>query len=646
MKIARYPVLALALRATVALLLLAPTLHAQTRVQSWIDIPPQQCVFHVGDNPAWAAPGFSDHDWQAYSESNPQIHAPHLWIRCHADLGVLRTEKHPAVQIYGWGDGGWAYEVYLSGRMVGGSGDIRTGRAGMDTIRTFPIPPGVDLSAITIALRATQREPYEALAGLSAADADFLQAGRAQWILSAVGSYLPFAICFGVVGIAGILLFVLYLYDRSRLELLLLSIVCAGYSAMRIIELCHRAFLNYPDWLETVVGSVGNAAELFQFWFYFRLARRRVPRIVWVLIGIASLPLVNLAFLFVADPMIAMRATDMFGRWLGPAWLGANFLLSAAPWFAFFPWRSLQPRMRPLAVACLLWGSMNAVSYGLSLAGLIPHLPSLWLRWHSQVLAFRFFTTAAVVFTLLGLLFREQRRATEERALLSGEMQAARELQQRIVPAALPPIDRFDLDAAYLPAAEVGGDFYQVLPQPGGSALVVIGDVSGKGLRAAMTGALVLGALRTLAQEDLSPSQILSRLNAQLFAASDGGFVTCLVAHIASDGALTVANAGHLPPYRNGEEIPLESGLPLGPTVDAQYAESGFQLAPGDTLTFLSDGVVEAQNETGQLFGFDRAREISRESAEEIARAASTHGQSDDITVLTLTFVPAAVTTV
>jgi serine phosphatase RsbU (regulator of sigma subunit) len=153
-----------------------------------------------------------------------------------------------------------------------------------------------------------------------------------------------------------------------------------------------------------------------------------------------------------------------------------------------------------------------------------------------------------------------------------------------------------------------------------------------------MTGTLVLGALRSLAQETNSPGNILDRLNAQLAATSDGGFVTCLCARIAPDGTLTLANAGHLAPYRNGEELAIDNGLPLGIASGATYCESTVHLAPNDRLTFLSDGVAEAQNERGELFGFDRTAAISTQSAETIAAAAQAHGQEDDITVLTLTF--------
>jgi serine phosphatase RsbU (regulator of sigma subunit) len=99
---------------------------------------------------------------------------------------------------------------------------------------------------------------------------------------------------------------------------------------------------------------------------------------------------------------------------------------------------------------------------------------------------------------------------------------------------------------------------------------------------------------------------------------------------------VTVANAGHLAPYCRGEEIPVESGLPLGIAAGVEYAETGFRLEPGDTLTLLSDGVVEAMNGAREMFGFERTRAISGEPARSIAEAAEKFGQEDDITVLTV----------
>jgi serine phosphatase RsbU (regulator of sigma subunit) len=105
---------------------------------------------------------------------------------------------------------------------------------------------------------------------------------------------------------------------------------------------------------------------------------------------------------------------------------------------------------------------------------------------------------------------------------------------------------------------------------------------------------------------------------------------------------MTVANAGHLPPYLNGEEIGVPGSLPLGIVSPAQYELTTMRLVPGDRLTFVSDGVVEAQSQSrsksrsSELFGFDRTREISREPAAQIAAAARAFGQLDDITVVTV----------
>jgi serine phosphatase RsbU (regulator of sigma subunit) len=132
-------------------------------------------------------------------------------------------------------------------------------------------------------------------------------------------------------------------------------------------------------------------------------------------------------------------------------------------------------------------------------------------------------------------------------------------------------------------------------------------------------------------------------MNQRLLGRSNGGFTTAMVLRIDDDGTLTIANAGHLARYNNGREVSVENGLPLGLVSDVGYEESRLHLAPSDTLTLLSDGVVEAQSVSGELFGFERAAAISHEPAEKVAQAARAFGQQDDITVVTLTLEPAAV---
>jgi len=217
------------------------------------------------------------------------------------------------------------------------------------------------------------------------------------------------------------------------------------------------------------------------------------------------------------------------------------------------------------------------------------------------------------------------------------EYRSAREVQQRLVPVSVPSIPGFDLHAAYLPSQEVGGDFYQVIQQNDGSSLIVVGDVSGKGLTAAMKGVLALGAVRALAESGPSPAQLLNRLNREMVKAADGGFITCLCAQIFPDGRAILSSAGHPAPYLNGEELPIGGGIPLGILENTEYPETTVHIPPGQSLMFLSDGVLEATNSAGELFGFGRTAAISNQPAEEIARRAQHFGQEDDITVLTLT---------
>jgi len=151
-----------------------------------------------------------------------------------------------------------------------------------------------------------------------------------------------------------------------------------------------------------------------------------------------------------------------------------------------------------------------------------------------------------------------------------------------------------------------------------------------------MTVSLLVGTVRTLAHYTQSPSEILVAMNQRMVGRSNGGFTTCLILRADPDGTLTIANAGHIAPYINGSEISCENGFPLGITESAAYTESRFRLALTDQLTLITDGVAEARNPSGELFGFDRSAELATASAEQIASTARNFGQDDDITVLTL----------
>jgi hypothetical protein len=250
-------------------------------------------------------------------------------------------------------------------------------------------------------------------------------------------------------------------------------------------------------------------------------------------------------------------------------------------------------------------------------------------------------TLALLGMVTLTILVHDLIRERRDKQRMAAELAAGRAVQQVLIPEETPTIPGFIIQSVYKPFGEVGGDFFQVLPIKNdlgsGGALVIVGDVSGKGMPAAMTVSLLVGTVRTLAHYTRSPGEILAAMNQRMLARSHGGFTTCLVLRADADGVLTIANAGHIAPYVDGRELQLESGLPLGISADTIYVESTFQLSPEQQLTLLTDGVIEARDKAGALFGFERSASLSTQPAEAIAQAAQAFGQEDDITVLSVT---------
>ena len=233
---------------------------------------------------------------------------------------------------------------------------------------------------------------------------------------------------------------------------------------------------------------------------------------------------------------------------------------------------------------------------------------------------------------------RRYLRSQTEKASLESEMAAAREVQRVMVPDRLPAIDGYAIESIYYPAAEVGGDFFQVMPLPSGHTLVVIGDVSGKGLRAAMIVSMIVGMLYTLTGFTEEPADILAELNRRLCGRTHGGFVTCLVVRIEDKGRLTLANAGHLPPYINGSETPSAGSLPLGLIETAVYEQTQLVMQPGDIAVLLTDGMPEAQSQQTGLLGFTRIEALLRDGAtvKNLTEIAQQHGQNDDLTAISI----------
>jgi serine phosphatase RsbU (regulator of sigma subunit) len=154
-----------------------------------------------------------------------------------------------------------------------------------------------------------------------------------------------------------------------------------------------------------------------------------------------------------------------------------------------------------------------------------------------------------------------------------------------------------------------------------------------------MAVSLLVGTVRTLAEQDASPAAVLAGLNRRLIGRTQGGFATCCAVRIDPTGHAALANAGHCHPYLDDREVELPPNLPLGLVEGLTYDDMVLAIAPGQQLTLVSDGVVEARNHHGELYGFDRLSQLMRErpTAEQVANTAIDFGQDDDITVVTVT---------
>lgn len=262
----------------------------------------------------------------------------------------------------------------------------------------------------------------------------------------------------------------------------------------------------------------------------------------------------------------------------------------------------------------------------------------LW-RWHGLNVQIWDLTDPLFVVVLGILMLRRLLQSLQRQRQMALDVKQAQEVQQVILPEQRVVVAGFTIESEYRPAREVGGDFFQILPnEKDGSLLIVAGDVTGKGLKAGMLVALLVGAIRTATDWTQDPVEVLKALNQRLLGRGDAR-ATCLALRIERDGSVTLANAGHLPPYLNGAPIEIEGSLPLGMVPQFESSLLRFQLAENDRLLLLSDGVAEATDQDGQLFGFERVLELVRtsSSATRIAETAQAFGQEDDISVIAVT---------
>jgi hypothetical protein len=614
--------------------------------------------FQPGDSPVihgipqWADPAFDDSAWTTLRSDRP-------WSdQGYPDLGGFAWYRFKVVIPAGQGPTSillapilTSYRVFVDGRPEGGLGIISNViPSALITFQEYPLTltPASASRTLQIAIRVWHAPIWAGYVGGGthrggnlAGDPALLAAEKVHYQVARNVYYVDAYSWSITATLVGLAILGLFLIRPTEREFLWFAIILLAQSADSALFIAEQAFFWPPapinDLLDGALMAIYIAAAFFFFSRVLEVKAGWLGR--FLLILLAASPFASVLY---------------WPQWASPAASAATQLLLQLPAVAWILALLIQRTFRGNSDARLLllptlldlgYYFADNLTTLLGQAGLFRDPRVLEVALPLPPFTVHLGTLLHLVFLLALLIFLIRRfalaRQREQR--LQGEFEAARQVQLVLLPDQQEQCPGFRVESFYRPADELGGDFFQQVADPKCGMLVVIGDVSGKGLSAAMIVSVLVGAIRTEAAHGTTPAGLLKCLNDRLIGRPHGGFVTCLAAFISNEGELTLANAGHLSPYLNGRELAIPSALPLGIIERPEYDEITLQIDPGDRLTFLSDGVVEAYSSSGELFGFDRTCAISMQSAQDIARAAQQFGQQDDITVLTLTFVPAEV---
>ncbi|MGC1872855.1 MAG: SpoIIE family protein phosphatase [Acidobacteriaceae bacterium] len=611
--------------------------------------------FHTGDDPAWASPAYNDSSWEQLSGDEPwgaQTHPGYTgnaWYRKQIEVtgsgGKLAILMPPVDD---------AYEIFWNGKKIGSYGSLpphaiwwSNGHSAVYPLGDIPVSGVLALRVWKAPLASTDMWGEGGLTGAPLLGNPSVLAAQAMEPRYLQEHHqLPQILIGAVVLVAGLLTLLLFLRDRKQWLFLWLAIYLMAEGATAFLALDAMAYGLHFTSTQLFLQGV-DAVQDISLWL-----------LLLTLFGFGRDPkwrrlTAVLAALYLVAVLID---TSVLFNWqnvgLGMQWTDAvtTAIYQLIPLYIFFIVgfglaRRKQMELWPVAITAFLYGMWNFVIETSAQGRRFTHwtlttdLRAWGLHLGSYTFSATFLLDTLLFLVLLFTVARQQFLERRRQALVEMEIKSAQEVQQVLVPEDVPAIPGFSIASIYKPATELGGDFYQVIPLEAGGALVVVGDVSGKGLKAAMVVSLIVGTLRTLADYTQEPGEILRGLNRRLIGRTQGGFATCVAMRIEPDGSAAIATAGHFSPLRDGKELPLEGALPLGIVTDAKYDQIAFRMQENETLTFYTDGIVEARNAQGELFGFDRVREMSRagSSAVQVADEASAFGQDDDITVLTLT---------
>lgn len=611
--------------------------------------------FRLGDDPTWASPDFDDSSWEQLAPDKPwglQGHPNNdgfAWYRRR--IIIDNAPDRLAILVPAIED---SYELYWNGHLVGNYGrvpphprwypgmqprsfSLGQTHSGVLAIRVWKVPfasfeSGLEGGMYTPPIIGSPQEIHALKSNLNF---DWLRSEQVE-----IGVNLLYAL-------VAILSLVAWMHDRQHRVLFWAACFAASKPIFALIFSSRDPMPG--DVAMALSGSFLVLGDI-SLWFLllWLLDLRRHERLLKAAKIFAWLDVVQTildGIVFLTEPWRNPAPWQIADGFMTVIMTGVELFPFFILWQAFVDRHRLTRARWMVAITAFSTQTIFVASFALSQGSRFTH----WTI--GQVINEPLFTIATnsvnallisdllLLFSIVYALFQYSSESSRHQSRLEQEMQNAREVQLILIPDELPVLSGFEVATQYKPAGEVGGDFFQILPLASGSALVVIGDVSGKGMPAAMTVSLLVGTVRTLAHYIHSPGAILDAMNARLLARSRG-FTTCLVMHVGPHGEIRVASAGHIPPYVDGREFEVDNGLPLGISESAVYAESVFVLGPRSQITLLTDGVPEARRKSGEFFGLERTASISTASAEQIAQTAQHFGQDDDITVLTLRLRP------
>jgi phosphoserine phosphatase RsbU/P len=599
----------------------------------------------AGDDPSYARADLDDSQWTPVDPSQslktyfPSNHPNVMWYRLHVKVAPNQTGL--ALEEFNLSS---AFEIYVNGEKLLEDGSVSPYRPYAFAARIVKRIPDAAIATgtVVIAMRMyiAPHEwldsfpglfPYNLVIGQEAAISDHV------WLRTIGENLLPwFNQIAGLgLGIIALALFTAQRRQREYLWIFLMFLVGALHAPLQFYLLFH----NLPAWIAYVNGAFDIAQGLFLILMYLAFLRMPLKRWLLVLLVLAA------AGVFGNAALTVMGSGSALGIFLGVV---PTLVLVAGvlPILLIVHWRRGNHEAGILLIPAIASSLAVYLQFGIFVLSTIPALAGPVYRFQTAIFNWTIGPFNLNVSSLDGCLFLltlavilvlRSARMSHQQAQIESEMAAAREVQQIILPEAIDRVPGFAIESAYEPAQQVGGDFFQILPAPEGSLLLVIGDVAGKGLPAAMLVSVLVGAIRGVAEYTSDPAELLANLNQRLVGRVAGGFSTALAARIFADGAVAIANAGHLPPYLDGHEVGIPGALPLGAKSGSRYEMNRFYLPRGSRLTFYSDGIVEAQNAKGELFGFERSREVSTEPVAAIVEAAKRFGQQDDMTVIAIT---------